>query len=109
MGDQRQAVVVALVLAAAMSVGYVTHASVRGQEAAPAVHALFDLTRPAAGPFPSDRFTEIEWRNRTGRRIHLPSPDCTARPSDCEDIRIINTLDGFNLQPRLSVPFRWPD
>ena len=108
MGDQRQAAVIALVLSAATSVGYVTHARVRGREAAPAVHARFDLTSPAAGPFPSDRFTEIEWRNRTGRRIHLPTPDCAARPSDCEDIRIINTLDGFNLQPRLSVPFDGP-
>jgi pimeloyl-ACP methyl ester carboxylesterase len=32
-------------------------------------------------------------------------PDCGQRPSDCEDVAVINTLDGFNVQPRLSIPF----
>jgi hypothetical protein len=27
------------------------------------------------------------------------------RPSDCADIDVLNTLDGFNLQPRISIPF----
>jgi hypothetical protein len=27
------------------------------------------------------------------------------RPSDCEDLRVINTLDGFSADPRLSIPF----
>jgi hypothetical protein len=32
-----------------------------------------------------------------------------ARPSDCADLDVINnTLDGFNLQPRLSIPFDGP-
>jgi hypothetical protein len=35
----------------------------------------------------------------------LPKPDCAARPSDCADIDVLNELDGFNLQPRLSIPF----
>ena len=30
------------------------------------------------------------------------------RPSDCEDIDVLNTLDGFNLQPRISIPFSGP-
>jgi hypothetical protein len=37
--------------------------------------------------------------------MNLPKPDCAVRPSDCADIDVINTLDGFNLQPRLSIPF----
>jgi hypothetical protein len=37
--------------------------------------------------------------------VNLPKPDCAVRPSDCADIDVINTLDGFNLQPRLSIPF----
>jgi hypothetical protein len=41
----------------------------------------------------------------TFRSVNLPKPDCAARPSDCEDIDVINTLDGFNLQPRLAIPF----
>jgi predicted esterase len=33
-------------------------------------------------------------------------PDCDQRPSsDCADVAVINTLDGFNVQPRLSIPF----
>ena len=32
-------------------------------------------------------------------------PNCALYKSDCEDLKIINTLDGFNLQPRLSIPF----
>jgi hypothetical protein len=38
----------------------------------------------------------------------LPKPDCAARPSDCSDLDVLNELDGFNLQPRLSIPFDGP-
>src|SRR5262249_31627001 len=41
-------------------------------------------------------------------RVPLPLPDCTTHPSDCADIHVLNTLDGFNLQPRLSIPFDGP-
>ena len=30
---------------------------------------------------------------------------CQVEVSDCEDLEVINTLDGFNLQPRLTIPF----
>ena len=73
-----------------------------------AVHALFDLTSPTRGPFPSDRFTVADPSHNTDRRVNLPLPDCSVRPSDCEDLDVINTLDGFNLQPRLSIPFDGP-
>ncbi len=59
----------------------------------------------AGSPFPSDRFTVPEWSNITHKRIKLPKPDCAVRPSDCADIDVINTLDGFNTQPRISIPF----
>ena len=72
------------------------------------VHALFDLSSPAGGPFPSDRFTVADASHHTGLRVSLPKPACDARPSDCADIDVINTLDGFNLQPRLSIPFSGP-
>ena len=58
--------------------------------------------------FPSDAFTVRDFSQNTGRRLNLPRPDCVARPSDCADIDVINTLDGFNLQPRLSVTFDGP-
>jgi Bacterial virulence factor lipase N-terminal len=69
------------------------------------VHALFDLNAPVTGPFPSDWFTMADTSHNTGRRVSLPVPDCETRRSDCEDIAVLNSLDGFNLQPRLSVPF----
>ncbi|HYK89182.1 MAG TPA: hypothetical protein VE398_10450 [Acidobacteriota bacterium] len=69
------------------------------------VHPRFDLTSPHGGPFPSDRFTVLDLDQATLRRANLPKPDCAALPSECADIDVINTLDGFNLQPRLAIPF----
>jgi hypothetical protein len=65
-------------------------------------------TRVAGELFPSNRLTVRDRTQRTGLRVALPKPDCTARPSDCEDIDVLNTLDGFNLQPRISIPFSAP-
>ena len=31
------------------------------------------------------------------------------RPSNCADIDVLDTLDSFNLQPRISIPFSGPD
>lgn len=79
-----------------------------GQSDRQPVRALFDLTSQTGGPFPSDRFTVADPTQNTGLRVNLPKPNCEARPSDCEDLDLINTLDGFNLQPRLSIPFDGP-
>ncbi|HKZ80551.1 MAG TPA: Ig-like domain-containing protein, partial [Pyrinomonadaceae bacterium] len=70
-----------------------------------AVHALFDLSRPETGPFPTDIFTVADHTHNTGRRVNLPYPNCAVRVSDCEDLAVINTLDGFGLQTRISIPF----
>ena len=70
--------------------------------------AAFDLDSPDLGPFPSDRFTVADASQLTNRRINLPLPDASTRPSDYADVSVINTLDGFNLQPRLSVAFSGP-
>ncbi len=74
----------------------------------PATEALFDLGSPATGPFPSDWFTVPDYTQNTLRRVSLPLPDCQVQVSDCEDIAVLNELDGFNVQPRLSVPFSGP-
>ena len=79
-----------------------------GQTASAAVHALFDLGSPTTAPFPSNWFTVSDGNNITRLRVNLPRPDCQVRRSDCEDLDIINTLDGFNLQPRISIPFDGP-
>jgi len=63
---------------------------------------------PSATPFPSDRFTVRAWHNNTFRRVNLPKPDCAANAAaalECADIDVINELDGFSTQPRITVPF----
>ena len=69
------------------------------------VGVKLDLASPDKGPFPSDRFTRLDFSQNTFRRVRLPKPDCNVRPSDCADIDVLNTLDGFNVQPRITVPF----
>jgi hypothetical protein len=84
------------------------HLEILEDRCVPSTFAAFDLDRPDRGPFPSDRFTVADASQLTHRRINLPLPDASTRPSDYADVSVINTLDGFNLQPRLSVPFSGP-
>ena len=71
------------------------------------VVARFELT-PDGGPFPSDVFMVPDANQNTGRRVNMPYPDCSVQLSDCHDLNVINTLDGFGLQTRLSIPFDSP-
>jgi hypothetical protein len=75
------------------------------QTAANRIYAAFDLSRPDGGPFPSDIFTVEDATQNTGLRVNYPLPDCSARPTDCDDLEMVNTLDGWGLQPRISIPF----
>src|SRR6266513_2829150 len=58
--------------------------------------------------FPSDRFTVFDRTQNTWRRVNLAKPDCTLNVIRCQDIDVLNTLDGFNIQPRLSIAFSGP-
>jgi hypothetical protein len=61
---------------------------------------------PETSTFPSDRFTVPDAAQLTGRRVALPVPTCTeATRSTCDALRLVNTLDGFDLQPRVFLPF----
>jgi hypothetical protein len=77
------------------------------------VRPVFDLTdltardALATHPFPSDIFTVVDHTQNTGRVVNLPLPE-DSTSSDYQDTQVINTLDGFNLQPRLSIPFSGP-
>ena len=62
----------------------------------------------AGQPFPSDLYTTPDATQVTGLRIDLPQPNCASNPSDCADVAVLNQLDGFNIQPRISVPFSAP-
>jgi hypothetical protein len=58
---------------------------------------------------PDDRFTVPDRRQLTGRRVSLPMPRCTeATRSTCDAVELLNTLDGFDLQPRVFLPFSDP-
>jgi hypothetical protein len=70
-----------------------------------ATHPLFNPQSNTQSPFPSDRLTVFDGQQLTGLRVNVPSPNCATNPSDCADIALVNQLDGFNLQPRLSIPF----
>jgi hypothetical protein len=71
----------------------------------PQIHVLFGFDTPETGIFPSDVFTVADDSQKTGLRVNLPLPDCKVHVSDCKDLALINVLDGFNLQPRATVPF----
>ena len=60
--------------------------------------------------FPSNRHTVLDFSQNTFRRVNLAKPDCAPprSPVPCWDIDVLNTLDGFNIQPRLSIPFSGP-
>ena len=69
------------------------------------VHPKFNVQSTTESPFPSDRFTVTDPSQRTDLRVNLPSPNCATHPSDCLDVALLNQLDGFNTQPRISIPF----
>src|SRR3954453_1585722 len=69
------------------------------------VSVKLDFSSPSTSPFPSDRFTQPDWTQNTFKRVNLPKPNCAVRVSDCQDVDVLNTLDGFNTQPRITVPF----
>ena len=69
------------------------------------VSVRMDFTEPSAAPFPSNRYTVFDGAQNTLRRVNLPKPNCSVRVTDCQDIEVLNTLDGFSTQPRITVPF----
>lgn len=61
---------------------------------------------PTTTIFPNDKFTVPDASQVTGRRIALPMPTCTsATSSNCDAVRLLNQLDGFDLQPVVTIPF----
>lgn len=59
-------------------------------------------------PFPTNLDTKLDLTQLTLLRVALPKPDCTTHPSDCADIDVLNTLDGFSVDARVSIPFSGP-
>jgi hypothetical protein len=72
------------------------------------VEVLFDRHDRTKTIFPSNLFTVFDFGQNTFRRVNLAKPDCTANQVRCDDIDVLNRLDGFNVQPRISIPFSGP-
>jgi hypothetical protein len=70
--------------------------------------ALAATGTTAGQPFPTNLSTVPDASQITGLRVDLPKPDCATHPSDCADVDVLDTLDGFNIQPRISIPFSAP-
>lgn len=79
--------------------------STAAAKSAAAVHPLFDVSSRQTSPFPSNLQTVPDATQNTGLRVNLALPNCAAEPRACQDLRAINELDGFSLQPRISIPF----
>jgi hypothetical protein len=81
-----------------------------------AVTTAIALAFPAAAlagtsalqPFPTNLDTVADSSQVTGLRVNVPLPPCASFPSDCADDAVLNSLDGFNIQPRIRIPFSGP-
>src|SRR5438874_3451637 len=63
--------------------------------------------------FPDDFFSLRDTGNITGKRVNfrkgIDYPACnSSNYSICDGFAMLNTLDGFDLQPRVTVPFSGP-
>ena len=64
---------------------------------------------PETRPFPDNVFTVADTAQVTGRRVNLPLTGCAAQGSSvCDDLTLVNQLDGFDIRPRVTLPFTGP-
>ncbi len=69
------------------------------------LHAPAAAAAQVQALFPSDRLTAPDPRQSTGRRVALPLPDCAADAAGCDEVRLVNELDGFSVNPRVAIRF----
>ncbi len=69
------------------------------------VRVLYSLSAVHLNPFPTDLLTVPDAAQNTGLRVNLPLPDCGTQRSSCQELGLVNQLDGFSLQPRIQVRF----
>jgi len=66
---------------------------------------LFDPSTPETGPFPSDFLTLPDPIQKSGVRVDIPVPDCTAQYTSCQEAALADQLDGFSIRARVRVRF----
>lgn len=72
---------------------------------------LFQPSSPSVGPFPTNALTIQASTQKTGLQVNLPSPSgCTpmSTSSGCVNVELLNQLDGFSVNPRITVCFSGP-
>jgi hypothetical protein len=96
------------VLAPAIAVASVASPAVAPASAAAAVGVQRGSTLQTT-IFPNDRFTVADHEQLTNRRVNLPPQVCDdTNYSLCDGVAMLNQLDGFDLQPRVTIPFTGP-
>ena len=76
--------------------------------AAPAAFATTTVVFDPSSIFPTDALTVPDRTQKTGLRLNLPAPSCTAQPTACQEIALVNQLDGFSLRARAAIRFSGP-
>jgi hypothetical protein len=69
---------------------------------------LFNPASQEVGPFPSNALTIANSSQKTGLQVNLPPPSgCTplSTTTQCVNVELLNQLDGFSLNPRITVCF----
>ena len=71
---------------------------------------LFQPGDANVGPFPTDALTVADTQQKTGLRVNLPvNVACSsAALSACTNTSLLNQLDGFSVNPRITVCFSDP-
>ncbi|MCU1263407.1 MAG: hypothetical protein JWO80_6292 [Bryobacterales bacterium] len=72
---------------------------------------LFQPTSSSVGPFPSNALTIQTSTQKTGLQVNLPLPaGCTSLSTsiECSNTQLLNQLDGFSVNPRITVCFSGP-
>ena len=66
---------------------------------------LFQPSSPSVGPFPTNALTVAASSQKTGLQVNLPAPGgctLTSTSSDCVNVGLLNQLDGFSVNPRIT-------
>jgi hypothetical protein len=58
--------------------------------------------------FPTDRLTAPDSGQLTGRHVAMLAPSCPTDPAGCDDVALLNQLDGFSVNPRVAITFDGP-
>jgi dienelactone hydrolase len=73
-----------------------------------ATTVLFDPSTPGIGPFPTDFLTVPDPFQKTRLRLNLPLPDCNSEYTACQEVGLLEQMDGFSLRARARVRFSAP-